>query len=119
MLDDSPDMVTIAEVGGRVVYVNPVGLAVLGLTELSPVQPMTMNELFVFAGDDPSDEPRRAPWDTTRTWRGSSVLTRAAGGARTAVRMTSFLVDRARGESSVVVAIVARPGAVMGSDRWR
>ncbi|KQY06889.1 hypothetical protein ASD37_12215 [Mycobacterium sp. Root135] len=119
MLDDSPDMVTIAEVGGRVVYVNPAGLVSLGLTELSPLEPMTMNELFVISGDDPPGEPWRAPWDTTRTWRGSSVLTRAAGGVRIPVQMTTFLVDRARGEPSVVVAIVARQGVAMGSDRWR
>src|SRR5258708_18430750 len=42
----SPDMITISEVPGRILHINPSGLALVGLTDLSQVEPLSTYDLF-------------------------------------------------------------------------
>ena len=115
VLNNSPDMVTISDVSGRVQYVNPSGLAMLGLTGLPEAELVTMNDLFSRWGHTP-DGRAEVLSRQARTWRGLDELKTGAG-HRVPVEFTTIVVDR-RTEPHVVVTFVAERGTRNG-DQWQ
>jgi diguanylate cyclase (GGDEF)-like protein len=113
VLDASPDLVAIADVGGTILYVNPGGLVLIGLTELPQAQPLTIDELVVGGARSASRPP-------TGEWHGPAEVKNFATDLPTAVDATSFVVDRSPGAASVVV-LMARHRRTAQDDQgsWR
>ena len=102
-LDGSPDLVTIADDCGRVLYVNPAGLALVGLIGLT--RDVTIDELFLGSLATTVGDTHGAPDYPVRQWHGHSEVQNFATGVPIPVETTSFVVARSRGRGSVIVSM--------------
>jgi len=114
----SPDMIAISDVSGRVHYLNPSGFALLGLTEPSLVETMTLNQFFTRSGHAVAADVQTALKSGTE-WRGISELKNFTTGQPIPVELTTFIIDRSPGEARVVVSIVRDLRNAQGHDEWK
>ncbi|MEV3902175.1 GGDEF domain-containing protein [Mycobacterium sp. NPDC050551] len=117
VLDSSPDMVTISEASGHVLYINSSGLAMVGMTALSPVRPLTMDEFFVRSG---TTAETVMPFDFSREGHGFSELKNFsfASDGPIPVEITTFVVDRSRDRGDVVVSVIRDRRSAQSHDKW-
>lgn len=119
VLDGSPDLVAIADVSGAIRYVNPAGLALIGLTALPPAKPLTLDELFVGSGSAIAEKARATTEYPTGEWHGPVGL-KSLAGQPIPVNVRSFVVDCSHGGASVVVSMARdRRTAKCDDDQWR
>lgn len=114
----SSDMMTISEIPGRILHINPSGLALVGLTDLSQVEPLSTYDLFTRSGLAIAGEVQSALMQSMREWHGLSELKNFATQESIPVEIMAFVVDRPHGEPSVVVSIVRDRRDAQRPDQW-
>lgn len=118
VLDKSSDMVAISDAAGRVLYINPVGLALVGLTELSQIVPVTTDQFLTSSGLALVSEMQLS-LKHAKQWHGLSELKNFATKSSIPVEITAFVIDRPRGEPSVIVSIVRDGRNTQGHEQWQ
>lgn len=116
VIDRSLDMIAISDVSGRLHYLNPSGLALVGLDATTSFETMPINELFTRAGLVVAGE-MQAALTPGNEWRGISELKNFATGEPVPVEITMFVVGRSEGAS--VVTIVRDLRTSQGHDQWQ
>ena len=115
---NSPDMVVLSELSGRVLHVNRSGQARIG-TDASPrYQPATMAELFLCTGRPPLGDLRSPPWQSGRPWHGPAVLKQSRTGHPLPVQMTTFLAEQFAGRDPIVVTMVSEGNTAEDDAGW-
>ena len=105
VLDQSPDMIALCDMSGRVLYVNQAGLALVGLAELPVAQPTLITEFFTRSGLAVAGKAESA-LRRSREWRGLTELKHFVTHQPIPVEIAAFVVDNGQREPSVVVSIV-------------
>ena len=108
----------VSDVSGRILYLNPSGFELLGLTKASLVENMTLTQLFTRSGHAVAAEVQMALKSGT-SWRGISELKDFTTGQPIPVELTTFVIDRSHGESRVVVSIMRDQRDAQGHDEWK
>ncbi|BBZ28565.1 hypothetical protein MMAD_28600 [Mycolicibacterium madagascariense] len=117
VLDESPDLIALADDGGRVFYLNRTGLALIGLTGLPSDPAMTIDELFGCAHAT-VDGPCPLAHSATGRWHGPAEIENVATDVPIPVRTTSFVVPRSGGRGNVTVWL-ARDVRGAHDDGWQ
>ncbi|MDF2830560.1 MAG: diguanylate cyclase/phosphodiesterase & domain with sensor, partial [Mycobacterium sp.] len=111
-----PQMVVISDDSGRVLYVNPAGAALCGLTGSEPVH---VKELFPYAQHDFDRNSQSSTGCSERTpWSDAELMNFAAERA-VPVQITTVIVQGSGAESGVVVTTVVERDATPADDRWQ
>ncbi|KZF09409.1 hypothetical protein A2J03_02515 [Rhodococcus sp. EPR-157] len=105
LLELSPDFVALSEFIGQVVYVNPSGLALVGLDELPTDPPMTTSQFFTARGLEVANEAESGLRDEG-FWRGRSELRHQVTGAGIPAAVCTFIVRRAEGRPDLIATII-------------
>ncbi|RRQ29179.1 EAL domain-containing protein [Rhodococcus sp. Eu-32] len=105
LLEFSPDMLALSEFSGRVVYVNPAGLALVGLTELPENPHLTTSEFFTPRGLEVSSQVENG-LSTIGFWQGRSELRHHVTGTGIPVVVTTFVVRRDGGKPDLIASMI-------------
>lgn len=118
VLDKSAEMIAISDLSGAVLYINPAGLALVGLTELSLVGSVAIHQFLTSSGlgvvGDVQSALRHA-----RQWHGLSELTNVVTRSSIPVEVMAYVIDRPHGEPGVVVTTVRDRRHTQGHDQWQ
>jgi diguanylate cyclase (GGDEF)-like protein len=104
VLDRSHDGIAVSDMSGRVLYINPAGLALVGLTEVPVGGSVTSRDFFTRAGMAVAGEVESA-LNRSREWRGLTELQHFGTKAPIPVEVLAFVVDRSHSGQSVIVSI--------------
>ncbi|MBJ8344274.1 EAL domain-containing protein [Antrihabitans sp. YC2-6] len=118
VLDRSPDMISVSEGNGRVIYVNPAGLALVGLAALPAGEPLSTPQFFTHLGHVMASDVELA-LARSREWRGLTELRNFASGQAIPVEIAAFTVDRPSGQPSVIVSIIRDRRDEHDDIRWQ
>lgn len=105
LLELSPDLVALSEFAGEVVYVNPSGLALVGLDELPTDPPMTTSQFFTARGLEVAREVESGLRDHG-FWRGRSELRHHVTDAGIPAAVCTFIVRRAEGRPDLIATVI-------------
>ncbi|HZU52686.1 MAG TPA: PAS domain-containing protein [Holophagaceae bacterium] len=99
LIENSPDFVAMASLDASVKYVNPAGLALVGLKRLEDAPTRTIRDFLTEDGFQRSQEIEIPAIHAEGRWEGESTLRHFGGGDPIPVQISSFLVkDPATGE---------------------
>jgi diguanylate cyclase (GGDEF)-like protein/PAS domain S-box-containing protein len=105
VLELSPDLIVLSEFSGLVVYVNPAGRALLGLSDTFLDDRLVTADFFTPAGLEVTDEVE-GNVRARGYWRGRSELRHFRTHEGIPVTLTTFVVRRSAGQPSVLATIV-------------
>ncbi|WP_206071405.1 EAL domain-containing protein [Antrihabitans stalactiti] len=104
VLDRSRDGIAVSDMSGRILYVNPAGLALVGLAEVPDDGSVTTRGFFTRSGMAVAGEVESA-LQRFREWRGLTELQHFGTKTPIPVEVSAFVVDRSCGGQSVIVSI--------------
>ncbi len=108
LTDASPDFIAIADIDGRLRYVNPGGRELIGLEDDVDVSGMTIEDIATSEGFE-RFEHRVRPFALSHGhWEGESTLRDRRGGPAIPVATATFLVSEPDGGEPFAIATVQR-----------
>lgn len=108
VLERAPDLVSLSEfVSGRILYLNPAGIALLGLHDVADARTRTTAEFFTDVGLTQAPDVEAA-LTADGVWRGRSEFRHFRTGAAIPVSISTFLLPGADDGGPPVLAAIAR-----------
>lgn len=108
LVEASDDFIAIADVDGRVLYVNPAGKALVGLDRSVDVRGTTIVDYLTAEGIEASLHVEQPAVRAHGRWTGQTTLRDHRGGPPIAVAVSSFLITDPRTGDPFALATVQR-----------
>jgi PAS domain S-box-containing protein len=108
LTDASPDFIAIADIDGKVRYVNPGGRELIGLAADADVTGMTIEEFATAEGFERFEHGVLPAALAHGHWEGESTLRNRRGGPPIPVATATFLVSEPGGDEPFAIATVQR-----------
>lgn len=105
LLELSPDLIALSEFTGKVVYVNPAGLSLVGLKELPSDRDLTTRDFFTEDGLEVANEVEAGLHDQG-FWRGRSELRNHVTDAGIPAAVCTFIVRRDLGQPDLIATTI-------------
>ncbi|MFI8565983.1 EAL domain-containing protein [Rhodococcus sp. NPDC078407] len=104
-LDRFPDFVSLADFSGRILYLNPAGLELIGVTSLAAAMKLTALELLTPGGLELAADIG-ADLRVDGKWEGFCELRHQVTGAAIAVMVTSYVIDSHSGGPNLIASTI-------------
>ncbi|WP_042575107.1 sensor domain-containing protein [Rhodococcus sp. MEB064] len=115
VLDAAPDLVAVSDPRGRVLYMNPAGIAMVGAAGLDAVRRLSTWNFFSDVGLLTAPDVERSLQETG-LWRGLGELRRIDTGDPIPVSISTFVVPQDGASEPLVAAVMQRRGTSEDDD---
>ena len=109
VFENAPELVSLSALDGRILHLNPAGLALVGAPSLDAVLRLTTANFFSDVGLLAAPDVERS-LHTTGRWQGAGELRRLDTGEAVPVSISTFLVPAGEHNETVIASITVIDG---------